>query len=311
MERKKYEKIAQEVNANIKLAGGTMRFDRTERTVSETIRAIKRPLILVLDEAQMVSVGHTTKSPEIIKAAHLFNHLHNLELEHGLVFLMAGLSDTRSIFEEFKMSRFNSRCVLNLSVLDKKAERNTLKDYLVQGAGVDESHSELDHWIDQMSEETHQWAHHISCYGQVASAIVKNSGGVLSNDLLSEVLKESQALKDIYYDDRFEELNKSERVSIFNAIFENEEKENIIMGSKAQSDFEKNPIIKNPEKIFQEVMSRGILQIRRGRFYQIPIPSLRAWMLQEYQAYLKIIDQKPSLKIQQLMTSIQTPKEVA
>ncbi len=142
---KKYEKISQEVNANIRLAVGNMRFDRTERTVSKTIRAIKRPLILVLDEAQMISVGNQTDSPEIKKAAHLFSHLHNLELEHGLVFLIAGLSDTRSIFKEFKISRFNSRCVLNLSVLDKKAERNILKDYLVQGAGVDESPLELDH----------------------------------------------------------------------------------------------------------------------------------------------------------------------
>ncbi|MCY4266824.1 MAG: hypothetical protein OXC67_02915, partial [Flavobacteriaceae bacterium] len=66
-----------------------MYFDRTERTISKTISAINKPLILVLDEAQMISVGYQIDSPEIEKAAQLFNQLHNIELEHGLVFLIA------------------------------------------------------------------------------------------------------------------------------------------------------------------------------------------------------------------------------
>ncbi|MCY4216727.1 MAG: hypothetical protein OXC92_07090 [Flavobacteriaceae bacterium] len=40
------------------------------------------------------------------------------------------------------------------------------------------------------------------------------------------------------------------------------------------------------------------------------MPSLRTWMLQEYRRYLKIIDHKPSRKIQQLIASIQSPKEM-
>ncbi|MCY4216728.1 MAG: ATP-binding protein [Flavobacteriaceae bacterium] len=253
------EKTSQEVNVNVKLAAGTMHFDRTERTVSKTIRAINKPRILVLDEAQMISVGHQTDSPEIKKAAQLFNQLHNIELEHGLVFLIAGLSDTRSIFKQFKISRFNSDCVINLSVLEKEAERSILKDYLVQGAGVDTNNPNLNGWIDPMSEETYQWAHHISSYGQVASEKVKNNHGLLSDELLFEGLKDSRDKKNIYYNGRFVELEAPERASIFNAIFENEEKENVIVGFKVKSDFKTNPIIENSEKMFQEVIARGIL----------------------------------------------------
>ncbi len=83
----------------------------------------------------------------------------------------------------------------------------------------------------------------------------------------------------------------------------------MVMSSKVLFDFNMNPIIKQPKKMFQEVVYRGILQIQRGGFYHIPIPSLRTWMLEEYQYYLKIVNEKPSLKIQQLIASIQTPKK--
>ena len=99
-----------------------------------------------------------------------------------------------------------------------------------------------------------------------------------------------------------------ERASIFNALFENEEKENVIVGFKVKSDFKTNPMIEHPEKMFQEVVSRGIIQIRRDGFYQIPIPSLRTWMLQEYENYLNIMNEKPSQKVQQLIASIQSLK---
>ncbi|MCY4266507.1 MAG: ATP-binding protein [Flavobacteriaceae bacterium] len=305
---KEYEKRSQEVSANIKVAEGSMRYDRTERTVSKIIRSISKPLILVLDEAQMICVGRAIESPEIKKIAELFDQLHNIELKHGLVFLIAGLSDTRSIFKEFKISRFSDDCVINLSTLDREAENKILKDYLVQGANVDANDSSLKDWMDQMSRETHQWAHHVSCYGQVASKKVNLNGGRLSSSLLFEVLRESRRKKNNYYNGRFEELEALERASIFNALFENEEKENVIVGFKVKSDFKTNPMIEHPEKMFQEVVSRGIIQIRRDGFYQIPIPSLRTWMLQEYENYLKTMNENPSQKVQQLIASIQSPE---
>ncbi len=307
---KEYEKRSKEVSANIKVAKGSMRYDKMERTVSKTIRSISKPLILVLDEAQMICVGHTIDSLEIKKIANLFNQLHNIELKYGLVFLIAGLSDTRSIFKEFKISRFNDDCVINLSRLEKDAEKQILKDYLVKGASVNKKDSKLNHWIDRISKETYQWAHHVSCYGQVGAKKVNRNKGHLSHDVLLKVLKESRRKKNNYYNGRFEELKASEKASIFNALFENEVKENVIMGTKVEADFQTNPSIKNAKKMFQEVVSRGILQIRRDGFYQIPIPSLRTWMLQEYENYLKIMNEKPSPKVQQLIASIEPPKEI-
>ncbi|MCY3998487.1 MAG: ATP-binding protein [Flavobacteriaceae bacterium] len=195
MDDEEYEKKTKEYQVNIKVANASMRYDKREQTFSKTIRAIKKPHILVLDEAQMIGVGQAKDSPEMKQASYVMSQLHNVELKQGLVFLIAGLSDTRKIFKDFKISRFNDDCVIHLNLLEKEAEKSILKDYLVKGAGVDRQHPDLHHWMDRMVKETHRWAHHISCYGQVASKMVKSNGGYLSNDLLSEVLKESRRKK--------------------------------------------------------------------------------------------------------------------
>ncbi|MCY4217001.1 MAG: ATP-binding protein [Flavobacteriaceae bacterium] len=302
--QKKFEKRAKEIRGDIGLLKGSMRYEKTKPIFSKMIQSIQKPMILVLDEAQMISYGHTKDSPEMKQASYVLNQFHNLQNKKGLIFLVAGLSDTRKIFKDFKISRFNSRCVINLNLLDRESEKRIIQDYLVKGGGVDSRNPDLLHWIDRISQETYQWAHHISCYGQVALEMVKNKKGILSNQILTEVLEESRELKIEYYDGRFEELQAFERASIFYALFENEVNEKVIIGNQVESDFEINPIVKNAESMFQDVVSRGIIQIRRDGFYEIPIPSLRTWMLGEYQEYLKMMNQKPSPKIQKLFQAL-------
>ncbi len=297
---KNYDKTSKEVQINFRVLRKKMRYDRTEPSISKMVKAVDKPIILSLDEAQMIRVGIAKDSLETKKIANLFDEIHNLELKHGLVFLIAGLSHTRKIFKDFEISRFNDDYVINLSILDKEAENNILKDYLVEGARVAVTDSNLNHWVNQMSKETHQWAHHVSCYGQVALEKIKEEGGQLSEDLLSEVLKESRRKKKTYYHERFAELEAQERASIYHALFENEQHENIVIGTQVKSDFKNNPTVGDPKQMFQDLVSWGVLQMRPDGFYQIPIPSLRTWMLQEYQNYLKMIGHKPSVRIQRM-----------
>ncbi len=77
-----------------------------------------------------------------------------------------------------------------------------------------------------------------------------------------------------------------------------------MMGLKIQSDFKMDPMIENSAAMFQDIVSRGILQMGEDGFYQISIPSLRTWILEEYQSYLNIINHKPSHKIQRFIDSI-------
>ncbi len=141
-----YVKTSKEVHANLKFIGGKMRYDKPEQTFSKIIRFINKRMVLVLDEAQMIRVGRDERSPKIKKATELFDELHNSQSEYGLVFLIAGLSNTESSFKEFQISRFNSDCVIDLSVLEKESEQKIFQDYIVKGAMVNEKHPELNHW---------------------------------------------------------------------------------------------------------------------------------------------------------------------
>ncbi len=126
---------------------------------------------------------------------------------------------------------------------------------------------------------------------------MKENNGLLSDDILDDVFKTSRDKKYDYYLRCLKGLELLERVSIFSALFENENKNGQTIGFDIQSDFEKNPMIKNAQKMFQNVIHRGILQIQSSGSYHIPIPSLRTWMLQEYQVYLKLLNQSPSFKV--------------
>ncbi len=90
-------------------------------------------------------------------------------------------------------------------------------------------------------------------------------------------------------------------------LFDNELQKNIISSSQVELDFEMNPYIKDGEKLFEDIVSSGIIQIRQDGFFQIPIPSMRTWMLEEYQNYLQLMKQKPSPKIQKLLDELKRP----
>ena len=301
---KKYEKNFKEWGWDLKFLKRNIRQDKVVKGHSKIIEGIQKPIVLMLDEAQMIRVGLGSNQVKKGIAIEVLDQLHNLHLPQGLLFIMAGLGHTRKIFKDFEISRFNDDGVINLKPLHKKAERNILQDYLVQGAGISKKDPDLKHWIDRLSQESHQWPHHIICYGEVATQKLKEGKGGLSETVLSGVLKEGQRKKKNYYSGRFAELKDAQIASIFQALFENELQKNMISGSQVELDFERNPYIKDGEKLFNDIVARGVIQIRPDGFYQIPIPSMRTWMLKEYQRYLHIMKQKPSPQIQKLFQSL-------
>ncbi|MCY4298501.1 MAG: hypothetical protein OXC61_04300 [Flavobacteriaceae bacterium] len=274
---------------------------------SKTTETIQRPLVLMLDEAQMIRIGLGSDHVKKGIAIEILDQLHNLHLPEGLLFIIAGLGHTRKIFKDFEIFRFNDDGIMDLKSLNRKAEKNILQDYLVQGAGISKKNPDLNHWIDRLSQETHQWPHHIICYGEVAAQKLKEGKSCLSEKILSDVLKEGQRKKKNYYSGRFAELKDIQRASILHTLFDNELQKNIISSSQVELDFEMNPYIKDGEKLFEDIVSSGIIQIRQDGFFQIPIPSMRTWMLEEYQKYLQLMKQKPSPKIQKLLDELKRP----
>ncbi|MCY4298409.1 MAG: ATP-binding protein [Flavobacteriaceae bacterium] len=271
-----------------KILFGEAKTDGLFPSISRTIEAIQKPMLLVLDDAHLLGVGYRHEHSKIMQTVSVLNQLHNLHTEHGLILLMAGLTHTRSFFHEFRIIRFNSGCVFRLETLDKKAEKHILQDFLVKGTGVHPDHPKLGQWIHTLTNETHQWPDYLSCYGQIVSRLVQKNNGQLTEDVLDKILVLSREKKKEYYQGLFDEWKPSERIAISHALFDHEINENLISGVDALLDLKKVQRFQDPEKTFQTVISKGILQMRSDGFYQIPIPSLRTWMLQEYENNLKV-----------------------
>ncbi len=271
-------------------------YEKTEDTVSEILSLLYTPTLLILDEAQMVEIQLKKDSDQWCQVSTTLNCLHNLKNKHGLVCLFAGLSNTQNIFQDFKISRFYSNAIIDLQPIDKPSEKAILKDYLVQGSHINKNHPDLDLWINQLSKETLQWPHHIVCYVETASKMLEKHDGILSDKLLGSIMKKGLVLKNDYYQRRFHEISPRMRCFIYQTIFENEINPNTIDVDTVLDDFELNPYIKEPKKTWDDLVSRGIVQVQGNGFYQIPIPSMRTWMIGQYQAYCQTISLKPSRK---------------
>ncbi len=306
--RKKFQKKAKEIGLDLKVLKGKIEYEKTEETISEIISLIDTPTLLILDEAQMAEIQLTKGSDPWRQVSVILNGLHNLKNEHGFVCLFGGLSNTQNIFHDFKISRFYTNAIIDLQRIDQSSEKAILKDYIVQEAHVDPHHPDLDHWLDQLSKETLQWPHHIVCYAETASKMLKKHNGVLSDHVLGTILGKGLALKNDYYQRRFYKISPRMRCFIYHAIFENEMNPNTIDVDTVLDDFELNPYIKEPKKTWNDLVSRGIVQVQGNGFYQIPIPSMRTWMIGQYQAYCQTISLKPSMKIQRMFDTLTSSK---
>ncbi|MCY4215611.1 MAG: ATP-binding protein [Flavobacteriaceae bacterium] len=306
--RKKFQKTAKEIGLDLKAIKGKIIYEKTNDTVSEILSLLDKPTLLVLDEAQMAEIQLKKDTELWRQVSSTLNNIHNLENGYGWITLFAGLGNTRKIYHDFRISRFYANSVIDLGPIDETSETNIIKDYLVRGAEVNPKHLDLDHWIHQLSKQTYQWPHHIVSYGETASKMIRNNKGILSDKVLNETLQKGLFLKNDYYEHRFYEINPGHRCSIYHGILENEISANVINVDKVLDDFTSRPYIEDPQKTWDNLIGRGIVQIGKNGFYQIPIPSMRTWMIKQCQMYHQLMQSKPSLKMQQIFKSLDASK---
>ncbi|MCY4160775.1 MAG: hypothetical protein OXE77_02810, partial [Flavobacteriaceae bacterium] len=304
--RKKFQRVAQEIGFNVKVLKGKVEYQKIKDDVFEILSLLTKPILLVLDEAQIIgnelSDHQTSPSP----ISFVLKAIHNLEGHHGLVTLFTGLGNTRKLYHDFNISRFHSNAVIDLQPLDKASEYAILEDYLVKQAKLDSKHPDLDDFIQTISKETYQWPHHIVVYGQTASKLIQHHG-ILSEKVWHETLQKGFQLKNQYYEGRFDEITPEIRCSIYYALLENEIQKNNIRSLQVIEALKLNPYIKDPQATWDRLIAKGIVQVKKGGFYQVPIPSMRTWMIKEYQQYHKALGMKPSAKMQQIIHSLNTP----
>ncbi|MCY4300025.1 MAG: hypothetical protein OXC61_12110 [Flavobacteriaceae bacterium] len=305
--RKKFQRMTQEIEFNFKVFKGKVEYQKIEDDVFEILSLLTKPVLLVLDEAQIIGNQLRNDPVSIDTIRFVIKAIHNLECHHGLVTLFTGLGNTKKLYRDFDISRFHSNAVVHLQALDKTSEYAILKDYLVKEAKLDSKHPDLDNFIQTISKETHQWPHHIVVYGQTASKLIQHHQGILSEKVWNETLQRGFQLKNQYYEGRFDDITPGQRHVIYSGILHHQINEKFINVDKIINDFISNPLIQDAEKTWNSLIAKGIVQIGKSGFYQIPIPSMRTWMIKECQQYYKILNIKPSAKMQQIIHSLNTP----
>ncbi len=251
---------------------------RHRPTTLKILAAGKRPLLLILDEAQTLGTTNTPPSQELAGVAtNVLNSIHNGRLKRPVILLAAGLGMSKASFVGLGISRFKGGCFVELGGLGKDSERAVIRDWLIKEGGAK---GDPTPWIDQIAQKTHGWPQHISAYGDAAAKQIQHDRGEMTAAGLDIVHRLGAERREAYYEQRTEEIDWEERrslarliqtVSIDHGLGRRE-----IVGflSREYGEVE-------AKDLFRRAVEKGILHSQKG-VYTIPIPSMQSWLISNY-----------------------------
>ncbi|MCY4160445.1 MAG: ATP-binding protein [Flavobacteriaceae bacterium] len=267
--------------------------------IIKTLNAVDKPTLIGLDEAQMLGNQHLTSEDRKI-LSNVLDQLHNRRghPKHPTVFLMNGLGRTQDILEEYGISRFAPQSVIPLNPLDKTSERKIIYDWMVDRIGFSRDDPGLSLWMDQISQQTHQWPVHITTYISQMQAYFKDQTPQCSPKALKEILNRGTQAKKRYYHRRTRRLSMKEKetmVSFLNHQQHPSEFQKEDWMAFFQKTFEKEETI----SIFQKALHDGCIHEQTNGCYQFSIPSMQSWLSQTFRP-------KPPLSLSPKETSLPT-----
>jgi len=259
------------------IAAAEVSAGRSAQTVKGLLRKGKGPLLLILDEAQALGDKGRLDADLGDTAVGVLKAIHNGRLGKPVVLLAAGLGNTLACFRSFKLSRFASRCLVELGALSHESERAVIRDWLKKEGGAK---GDPGAWIDAIARETHGWPHHILSYGPPAAAHLNQVGGAMTAGGLEVALEAGRAGRAAYYDERIDEFPEEERQALARAFIDvpvgGSRTRHEILASITQA-FERA----KAEDLFDRAWDQGVLDMRQGR-YIITVPSMQDWLISNY-----------------------------
>ena len=180
---------------------------RYRRTTLDMLQSGKDPLLLTLDEAQIL--GRKNLIP--LKKNHIvdsvLNAIHNGNLGRPVILIAGGLGTTEDAFGSLGISRFANGCFVELGALDKEAECAVLHDWLTKDGGAK---GDTTAWIDAITQETHGWPQHILTYVEPAIDQLHADKSVMTTEGLNTVLEAGREGLDAYYKQRTDSFRRDE-----------------------------------------------------------------------------------------------------
>jgi len=246
-------------------------------TVLQVLRGGKKPLLLALDEAQVLGKEGVLPSDQVGVVNSVLNSVHNGDLDRPVILLAAGLGTTLTAFGRLGVSRFAKNCRIELGPLSKEAERAVIQDWLKKEG---RAKGDPATWVEGIAREAHGWPHHILSYVEPAVEQLKADAGVMTPNGMSAVLEAGGKARLAYYQERAYDYPAEARQSLMKAFTDvslgKSTTQSVILASLSQ-DFGPD----RAAELFKEALRKGLLDERDGH-YVIPIPSMHAWLKEEY-----------------------------
>ena len=247
------------------------------QTVEALLQEGKDPLLLTLDEAQILGKENLIPPDHVHTVVSVLNAIHNGKLGRPVILIAAGLGPTTKALGTLGISRFAKRCRVELGALGKEAERAVLHDWLTEDG---KATGDTTAWIDAIAKETHGWPQHILSYVEPVLDQLHADKRAMTAEGLATVLETGRVGRTAYYKQRAEGFYREQLHCIARSIADipagSHVDHTVIMSSLLQ-DYSHD----EAERIFRQALHKGILDERDNCFI-VPIPSMHDWLVSNY-----------------------------
>ncbi len=239
----------------------TSKVDLPMATSLRLIQKTRKPLLLILDEAQRLGESNNINGPYKDDVSDLLYRIHNGKVGKPVILLAGGLGMTYTAFKALGISRTAEKCKFNMKPLKKEEERAVIHAWLTKEG---EARGDLTEWTYAISQETHCWPRHIHSYSTCAAHVLKQSGGEMTEEGLRIVMEKGLENRWAYYTGRTEGLDDDHIVRLVE----------MFRDTPVEEGFQKQDLVAELGKPgFAQAVSRGVL-CYSNPLYTLPIPSL-------------------------------------
>ena len=287
--------ILKKIDAKVKAGMGMISVELATRgstkTIKKTLRSGKRPLLLILDEAQMIGSSSKPVGAQAVVASIVLKALHNGKMGRPIILLAAGLRTTLPSLEALDISRFGARNRIALGALSEDSARGVIRDWIVKDGMAK---GDPDEWINAIALEAGVWPRHVHSYSWHAAQYLKQNGGLMSPKGLNDVIAKGWSGRINYYEQRIDPFYIDEIKHVAVAISK----------YPAGGAFDRLCVIEHLSKIYPEpkaellfdrLIEKGIIQEKGDDGYHVGIESMHKWLVDAY-VKRKYTDQERGMK---------------
>ncbi len=273
------KKLSGKVNAGLPEVGSIeISVKDSAETIKKVLKSGRKPLLLILDEAQMLGGSNKPVGQQHTVAANVLKAVHNGRLDRPVILLAAGLGTTESAFNSLGISRFEGESLINLGRLDKDSEYKVIRDWLTEAGGAIDDPTP---WIESISEQTHGWPQHIISYVKPAANYLKSNNHQMTDAGLRIVLEKGAESRLRYYRQRAHDIDGEQRQSLARSLA------HLPIGGTTTrtsiiSILEEEYPPEVADNLFKQALEQGIIDKNEDGYYGVPIPSMQTWLIEAY-----------------------------